>query len=382
MLSLIRSLAPPLLSLIILIMASGLFNTFVSIRLELEGYSTETIGAVTSSLYLGILVGSLKIDAWIARVGHIRAFVILAALITIFVLAQAFWIEPWYWCAMRFLIGVCTAGIFIVIESWLLIQSTPATRGKILSVYLGAFYGAMLAGQFLINLSDPSGVYPFCITAFLSAISILPILMIRIAEPKMKPEAPRIQLLQLFRISPLGFVGGIISGMLLAVVYGLVPVYAKENGMDVSEIGTLMALIIFGGLCLQWPMGHLADTGNRRRVLNAASFLTACFALAIALVDHLHPTLLLCLAWFFGGFSFTIYPLSMAFACEKLEEHQIISATGCFVLSYGIGAIAGPLIAPLAMNALGSPGLFYFLGAITLFLGLIGLKKPCRETFP
>lgn len=381
MLSLIRSLAPPLLSLIILIMASGLFNTFVSIRLELEGYSNETIGIVTSALYLGILAGSLKIDKWIARVGHIRAFVILAALITIFVLAQAFWVQPWYWCVMRFLIGVCTGGIFIVIESWLLLQSTQATRGKILSVYLGAFYGAMSGGQFLINLSDPRGFYPFCITAFLSAISILPILVTKLEEPKIKPEAIRIQLSQLFRISPLGFIGGIISGMLLAVVYGLVPVYAKENGMSISEIGTLMAVIIFGGLCLQWPMGHLADIGNRRRVLNAASFLTACFAVAIALVDHLHPSLLLTLAWFFGGFSFTIYPLSMAFACEKLEDHQIISATGCFVLSYGMGAIVGPLIAPLAMNAVGASGLFYFLATITLFLGLIGLKKPCNETF-
>ena len=72
----------------------------------------------------------------------------------------------------------------------------------------------------------------------------------------------------------------------------------------------------------------------------------------------------------------------MAFACQKLQEDQIIAATGCFVVSYGIGAIMGPLAAPLAMNALGAPGLFYFLAAITLFLGLLGLKKPYDETFP
>ena len=59
-------------------MGSGLFNTFVSIRLEMEGYAPEIIGIVTSALYLGILIGSLKIDRWVSKAGHIRAFVVLA----------------------------------------------------------------------------------------------------------------------------------------------------------------------------------------------------------------------------------------------------------------------------------------------------------------
>jgi MFS family permease len=63
----------------------------------------------------------------------------------------------------------------------------------------------------------------------------------------------------------------------------------------------------------------------------------------------------------------------MAYTCEKLQDHQMIAATGGFVLSYGIGAIAGPLLAPLAMDLLGTPGLFYFLSGISFLLGLFGL---------
>lgn len=372
MFQLARSLAAPLASLVFLIMGSGLLNTFVSVRLEMEGFAAETIGVVSSALYFGILIGSLWLDRWIGKVGHIRAFAVFASVSTFLVLAQAIWVDPLYWSALRLVCGVCTAGIFIVIESWLLIQSPPALRGAVLSLYLALFYGALSGGQFLINLSDPQSIYPFCITAAFFAVSILPISVRKIAEPKIE-HSVRLNLLQLFRISPLGFLGGVISGMLLAAVYALVPVYAKEMGLEISEIGTLMGVIIFGGLSFQWPLGRWADRSDRRFVLGLASFMTTILGIAIAFFS---PSLwlLLVLGWFFGGFSFTLYPLSMAYACEKVAEGQIVAATGGFVLSYGIGAIAGPLLAPLAMSLFGASGLFYFLAFITFFLCLISLN--------
>lgn len=379
MLALIRSLSSPLLSLVFMMMASGFFNTFVSVRLEMEGYTPETIGIVTSALYMGILAGSFCIDRWISHVGHIRAFVAFAAILSFLVLMQSFWIDPWYWSVLRFMGGFCTAGVFVVIESWLLMESGPKMRGAILSIYVAVFYAALSSGQLLIDLSDPKGVFPFCITTALLVLSILPVSVHKLAEPKVEHHSARLNPIELFRLSPFGFMGGGISGMLLAAVYGLVPVYANEIGMSVSEIGTFMAVLIFGGFAFQLPIGRLADKGDRRRVLNIVSFLTAFFALSIALFDQASPWLLLLLAGLFGGFSFTLYPLSMAYTCENVKEDQIVAATGGFVLSYGIGAVTGPLLAPLAMDLFGSAGLFYFLTAISLILGLVGLKRPATS---
>lgn len=376
MIPLLRSLTAPFLSLIAMMVGSGLFNTFVSVRLEIEGVATEEIGIVASALYLGILVGSLQIDRWISRVGHIKAFVTFAAILASLVMVQAFWINWVYWAVLRFLGGICSAGVFIVIESWLLMQTGPEKRGAILSIYLAVFYAALSSGQLLIDVSDPNGILPFCITAFFLTLSILPITVKKIAEPVMVGKTSRLNLMQLYRISPLGFIGGVISGMLLASVYGLGPVYAKETGMSLSEIGTFMAVLIFGGFSLQWPLGRWADKGDRRRVLNIACFATAFLGFAIGFVDHTSPISLYVLAWLFGGFSFTLYPLSMAYACARVKEDQIVAATGGFVLSYGLGAIMGPLIAPFAMQLFGTAGLFYFLGLITLIQGLIGLKRP------
>lgn len=374
MLTLIRLVSAPLLSLLFMMMGSGLFNTFVSIRLEMEGYSSEVIGIVTSALYLGILIGSLRMDRWISKTGHIRSFVILATALTALVLFQSFWMNPWYWSFLRLLGGVCTAGVFIVIESWLLMQSAPEMRGGILSIYLAVLYGALSSGQLLIDISDPKGIFPFCITAIFVVFSIFPVSMGRISEPKIERTTARLSLVQLYRISPLGFIGGVISGMVLAVTYGLVPVFAKEIGLSVSQIGTFMAMLIFGGFSLQWPVGRWADRGDRRRVIKTISFVTAFLALSITVVQQ--TWLLFILAWFFGGFAFTLYPVAMAHACERVKEGEIIAATGGFVLSYGMGAIVGPLLAPIAMDFFGSAGVFYFLALISLILGLIGLKRP------
>lgn len=378
MITLLRSLVLPLASLVLLMMASGMFNTFVSVRLEMEGFSPETIGMVTSALYFGILAGSFRIDKWIARKGHIYAFITFAVVLAVLSILQSFWIDPWYWAALRFIGGICMAGVFIVIESWLLMQSNAAQRGAVLSIYLAVFYAATSSGQFLMNLSSLESSTPFYIAAGFFLLSALPISRAKMSAPRLESQAP-LSLLKLYRISPLGFIGGIISGMLLAAVYGLVPVYTAELGMSVPEISTFMAILIFGGFSLQWPLGRLADRGRRRLVLNCASFATAIIALFMASISN--TVLLLIAAWAFGAFSFTIYPLSMAYSCEKLNGSEIVAATGGFVLSYGIGAIAGPILAPLAMSYLGSGGLFYFLSAITFLLGMIGLfeKNTSKE---
>jgi len=372
MATLIRSLVAPLLSLVLLIFGSGLLTTFISVRLEQAGFDVETIGLVTSAAYVGILIGSLKSGKWIARLGHVRSFMLFAGALTGLTLLQAIWVDPWFWAALRLLGGICMAGVFVVIESWLLLQATSEQRGGILSIYLAVFYAALSAGQLLIQVVDPNGLSPFLVTAILTAASILPLSLQSTQSPKMS-EPTSVKLTHFFKLSPLGFMGGIISGMLLAVLYGLLPVYASQIGLPISQIGFLMAILIFGGLSLQWPIGRWADRGNRRFVLNIASFLSAVLGLFIAITEPLSSTSLFLLIAFFGGFSFTLYPLSMAYVCEKIEENQIVSATGGFVLSYGMGAIAGPLCGAFAMELLGSAGLFYFLFSITALLGCIGL---------
>lgn len=371
MLSLLRTLFIPIVSLILLIMGSGLFTTFISIRLEMAGSSREMIGIVASAFYGGILLGSLRSPQWIARIGHLRALVALCAANSAFILLHALWIDPIYWAFLRFFGGMAIGALFVVIESWFLLLSTTATRSQSLSIYLLFFYMALSIGQQLLNLSDPYSLIPYCLASTLSSLSILPIVISSIETP-LHEKSQRFSIVDTFRSSPRGFVGGIVSGMLLASIYGLGPVYGKEVGFSLSEVATIMSIIVFGGVSLQWPLGKWADGSSRRAVLVLACFASALFSGLIAMLDTASWPWLLVLLWLFGGFSFVLYPLSMAFTCEGIPDEKIVNATGGFVLSYGIGAIAGPLVAPLFMDWIGTNGLFYFLSSICLLLGLVG----------
>ena len=377
----IRKLFPPLLSLIILMMASAIFSTFVSLRLEAEGFGKHTIGIVAASAYGGILLGSLYADRWIQRFGHLISFAQFITGLAVVVMAQSLWIDSWYWAVLRFAGGMCMAGIFVAVESWLLILSPADLRGRVLSLYLALFYGGLSSGQLLIHVCDTLGSSPFWLSGGLTLASLIPLLFCKAARPKME-NTVRLNLIQVIRLSPLGFLGGVISGILLAAIYGLVPLYGKGLGLQAGEIGNLMAMIVFGGLSLQWPLGRIADRSDRKKVLNISALFSAFFGLAIALFGPASKLLLMILGWLFGGFAFTIYPLSMAYTCENVKEDQIVAATGGFVLSYGIGAVFGPLIGPVAMHNFGGEGLFYFLGIVALFIPICSWISSTARTLP
>jgi MFS family permease len=371
--AIVQKLLGPLLSLVLLTLGNGLFNTFVSVRLEMEGIDVETIGIVTSSLYAGILLGSIWIDRFIAKVGHIKALALFAGASGLLTLAQGLWLNAIYWAFLRFAGGVCMAGVFVAIESWFLLQSTKETRSGVLSLYVAVFYTALSLGQLLIHGSTLDSFAPFLTVGFFCFASIIPLLFQKTSPPKIE-QTSRLPIWELCRRSPLGFAGGVVSGIVLATVYGLVPVFAKEMGLTISNVGNLMAVIIFGGLSLQWPIGYLADKTDRRKVLNGVTFISIFCSLSLAWIGPSSPFFWL-LAWIFGGFAFGLYPLSMALACERVEEKEIVPATGSFVLAYGLGAVLGPLLAPLAMEGFGSSALFYFLAGIFTLLSSVGLYK-------
>jgi MFS family permease len=367
----LQRLTFPILSLVLLILGSGLFNTFVSIRLEQLGTNTKMIGLITSVFYGGILAGSIRSPLWLSRLGYLRFLVALCAANSVLILLHALWINPLYWAFLRFLNGVLMGSIFVVIESWFLLIGSASMRSRVLSAYLFIFYIALSAGQQLLNAADLATLIPYCLASALSSLSILPIVIAAIETPASCPSPP-ISFLKIFSSSPSSYTGGVISGMLLASIYGLGPVYGQNSGLSISEIATLMSVIVMGGVSLQWPLGKWADVFNRKAVLAIACFAAALLSSLVAFIDLSWP-LKLVLLWLFGGFSFVLYPLSMATACEGVAEEQVVAATGGFVLSYGIGAIAGPLLAPHFMHWFGYSGLFYFQAFICLGLGLITL---------
>jgi MFS family permease len=363
----ITLLAAPLLCLILIGLSTGLFNTFLSLQLASWGHSAEVIGFMTSAFYIGCLIGSFRTDRWILKLGHLTILRLSTLTLALLIALQGFFPSLLFWAFARIIGGIAMGLLFIAIESWFLLSSPSEARGRALSLYLVGLYASMSVGQFLLETIDLTGASPYLLASSLSALALIPIFFSN-KPPELKTSEP-LTLSEVFRLSPVGFLGGVVAGMLLSSVYGLLPVYSESIGFSVNETALFMGTLIFGGLCLQWPMGRLADRTCRKKTLALASLLTAFFAASIAFFGPKLP-----LAWAFGGVSFTLYPLSMGFTCEKVSQEHLVAATGGFVLSWGIGAILGPLCAGLSMDQFGASGIFYFLTVLPLFLTVLCKK--------
>ena len=369
---LLTSIKRPLLALFILILGSGLSNTYTTLMLEHAAVDHTLIGYVSACLYLGTFIGSIKLDRLITRWGLPTSFMIFASLIALCLFLQALWLNSYFWALLRFVGGACSAGIFIVIESWLLIQAPDHLRGFILSIYLAVFYLALSLGQLLIHFSHPNSNSVMLFTAFLSLISLIPMFKAK-SEQLSANEHISIDSKKLFNLCMFGLCGVLVSGIMLASMYSLIPIYAKHLGLLDGEIGNLMSVLILGGLLFQWPVTKIAQSSSRKTILLTISISTSILSLIIAETGQISNMVLYLQIFLLGGFAFTIYPLSMAYASEKLKCNELVSATGGFVFCYGLGAVIGPIMAPHAMSVIGVKGLFYFLGLMGLVLGIIGI---------
>lgn len=372
MISLFRVLLAPILSLIFTSLGIGLFTTFVSVRLEIAGYSTTLIAAVVSSFYAGVFLGALTSPRLVKKFGYSRSLVLIYVINAIAILCHSFWVDAYYWMFLRFIVGIAIGGFFTVMDSWFLQKGGHKMRSQAMSLNLLLFYGSLSVGQLLLNVSTPRSLG----TIFLAgALSILAIVPICIKPTKMPPKAEAIASKESCRFSLLGLLGGFASGMIIAMVYGLVPVYGKEIHLTFEQISIFMAIIIFGGFLMQWPMGKWADAQGKKPVLMIASFAAALLSGFIAFVNGFSFPWLLLFSWLFGGMAFTLYPLSIAYVCDDVEDEELPAAAGRFVSSYGIGAVAGPLLGSYAMLLLGNGGLFYLIALVCVLLGFIPLLR-------
>lgn len=392
--SLLPSVSALILSLSILLAGNSLQFVILGLRAETEGFPLWVVGAMTAGYYTGYAVGSLLAPRVVAALGHIRAFAALSSVISGVVLAHALWVDPPFWVALRVVTGLCFAGLATVSESWLNAKATRDLRARLLAIASICAITGYAVGPALTALGSVSGYVLFVIASILMSVALVPVTITRFAAPSAGGAAPGegYSLLRLFRETPLGLVGCLVTGAAQGSFLGLGAVFANRLGLGDTGASFFVTVALASGALAQYPLGVLADRFDRRRVICGIGFVVGGAALAVAaalMAVGLEPAagpfgggipqaLIVAAAVVGGVAAMPIYPVVIAYANDRLTESSIVPAAATLILTFSIGsAISGP-VASAAMDSLGPGGLYVVSGAVLVALGAMAVLRMIR----
>lgn len=383
MINFIAKFVSPIISLGVIMLGNGLMNVLLPVRLGQEGSSATLVASMWATYALGQILGAFRIDPFITRVGHIRAYAVFASGTAASTLALGFLFNPSVWLLMRFITGFCTSGLFLIIESWLIASGDKSTRGRILSIYMIVLYGCQSAGSLLLDLFSIESILHFTTAAILSSLSVIPICMTRAKDPKLE-EPEVLNIYSLYKISPTGVLGCFSSGMITGSIYGLHPYFLRAIKFGSHQVALIMFATVFGAGMMQYPVGKFSDSFDRRRVMIIMSVLSGICSLIISFIDSNFLTTTIVMSFFLGGFCFTLYPISINHACDSIDSKAILAATQGLLFAYSIGSSFGPLISSGFMSFMGPRGMFIFFilltGMLAFFFQIRSKIRPVEES--
>lgn len=344
---------------LLMLLGSGLLTTWVSLRLAHEAVSGTLIGAITAANYVGLVIGGKVGHNLIARVGHIRAYVSCAGVITASVVGHGLTDYIPLWIFLRLIIGLCMMCQYMVLESWLNDRAESTQRGVIFGLYMIATYLGLCAGQVILMVQTGFGISTLLIVALCFALCLVPIALTTRTNAQPMSPAP-MELGYFFKTIPKLLVVTLVTGMAVGAFYGLAPVYASQLGFNNWQTGLFMAVTIFAGLVSQFPLSWLSDRYDRHRLLFWTALIYAVAALPLALLPTLNYAWLLGVAFIASMMQFSLYPLAVALANDRVEPDRRVSLTACLLMAFGVGASIGPVLTGAFMQPLGARVLYLF----------------------
>jgi MFS family permease len=355
------------------LMGNGLLSTFLSLRMTLEGFSTQITGLILAFYFIGWLTGSFACHYVIERVGHIRSFIAFVALATVCVMVYGLHTSAVGWAVLRLFNGIAAFGLFMVIESWLNELTDSHFRGRVFSIYMVITYLGVGFGQQMLKFGAIRSQDLFFVVGVLFALSMIPVAVTRAAHPEL-PKGERYRFAPLFRKAPISILGCMASGMMNSAFYAMVPVFSTQIGLTVSQVSWLMTVAVFGGLALQWVVGTLSDRYDRTVVISLLGASVALVTILVYIMETHSFLLLLVAMGSFGGLAFTIYPVAVARAQDVFEGKDAVPVSAGLLLAYSIGASIGPVAASGLMGLMTSPyGLFVYWPLIGSIFTVIAL---------
>ena len=346
---------------------TGLSLPLLSLILEARGYDRTLIGLNAAMTSLGTLLASPFIPGWVRRLG-MRRFLLTCLFVDLFLfLSLGLFDTLPAWFAIRFLIGVTVAGLFVVSETWMNELATDATRGRLMGAYAALIALSFALGPAIIPLTGIVGWVPFLVGAVFIAVAGIPLLMVRDPEPRMDGDSS-FNALSFIWLAPTLAAAVLLASFKDTATMSLLPIYGVRSGLSDGQGALMLTVFGFGAAVLQIGIGWVADHFDRRRVMMACAAAGGIGAFSLPLVVDQGPWLwIMLLLW--GALFAGVYTVSLTLVGERFRGAELATANAAIGVCWGIGSLAGPATAGAAMDKWDPDGLPLVLSlAVAAFL--------------
>ena len=368
------SFAALFLSVVLLQISTGGLGPLDALSGFALNFSSAEIGLLGSAHFFGFFIGCWYAPRVMGAVGHSRAFAAFAAAGVIGLIAHMLIINPYAWALMRIASGLCIAGCYTVLESWLQAKVTNETRGRTMGTYRVVDNLAFLIAQLLISFLEPADYVAYNFLALVCCASLLPLTLTKIKPPE-TPKALKLRpKLALFR-SPLAVAGVLVAAVSAAAFRMVGPIYGAQVGLEVEQIAYFLSAYVFGGALAQYPIGWFADKYDRRWILiwlSVAAIMSSIISTSVAYNNTLGIFLI---AFGFGFTTFPIYSVAAAHAHDFASSDERVELSASLLFYYAIGAIAAPLFASFLMDSFGPNAMFLLIAFAHLLLVIFGVAR-------
>lgn len=368
-----------LLGIFLLMVGNGLHGTLVGIRGVQEDFTTLELSLIMSGYFVGFLFGSRLTPHMIIRVGHVRVFAALGSLISAALILFAQFPEAWVWVVLRIIIGIGFSGVYVVAESWLNDSSTNENRGKTLAIYISIQMFGIISAQGLFNLGDTSGYLLFVLASVLVSLSFTPILL-SVSPTPHNEVTKSMNIVQLFKVSPLGVFGAFCLGAVFAALFGMAAVFGTRIGLTPSDIALFVAMIYIGSLIFQFPIGYISDRMDRRKLILSVAVVCTVFSCIGAITEGF--LIMLIVTFVIGATTTPLYSLLIAYTNDYLEVGDMPAGASGLIFVNGLGAISGPFFVGWLMDVIGPYGFFIYIAITMTLLAIFCVFRMAMRNTP
>ena len=344
------------------------------IWLAARGMGAIELGLFGAAEWAGMLVGLLVTPTLLIQFTSKRVvfFGLIASSSGFLLIPQFTW--P-LWLLPAFLIGFGMGLRWIANETWLYRISPQAIVGQVVGFHEALIALSVIVGPLLVVWLTTAANQVVLLGALFSAIAALPLLFVASEkiQQSIQPD-DKLGLFEVDKITMLGIILAAAGGLIDGAFTALFPVFGLGRGFAEAQIGSLLAVIGFGGLLLQFPLGWFSDKFGFIKASLLAAVVTALATLAMAFVK-MPFNLLSGVGFIFGGFVASFLTLGIIAAASASDHSHMAQNMSKVSIAFTISSMIGALLAGFAANSLGGDALLWLVALASILLAVIFVRN-------